>query len=716
MFVKYEYFLPGILCFGFFDKLHEGISFNNRRSFIRFVSMFLRNFILFILNFWILSIYGQHDSSKNRILGSQTTQLTCDNWLGLPSFPSFVQVGDLDVPGNQITVEAVFNRTAPYTGGPLFAGDLVSKHKDPVNVNYLLRPNDAEITTLDGVYHIAQAPCEINLDKVYHVALVYDGVNLKFYRNGFLLAQTPVTGNLFQNDFPTQIGLYNAELYNTNLIGYINEVRIWNVARTQAQIQAYMNTSLPSPTTQPGLLAYYTFSDLLNKQGNPVWNGTLGGSAAIMQTNPVCTFIADDDCCPQITGTFSGNSICPGQLGLLTFHPTSSPSNPPFTLIYSDQVNNYSEANVQDGIAFPVQVNPNITTLYPLMEITDATNCSTVISSEAATITVFTPVNFSITPDTSICKNGTAQLNASGGQSYAWSPAAYLNNPNIPNPVAQISQSTRFFVAGMDLNNCNVLDSVMVSIEPVPVFQAPSDQSVCKGQSVVLTSGNDPKNIYTWTPANFLNDPKAPAPVATPDQTIMYNLTISDPVCVQYDSSFNVQVTVNDAPVVIASKSNDINCSNLISHLSVSGADSYSWFPGANLDDSLSSSPVARLAVTTQFIVKGTAANGCFAFDSLTVNVSETGENAFSVPNAFSPNNDGLNDCFGIRNWGSVILQEFSIYNRWGQRVFQTKNPSDCWDGTFQGQKQDAGAFVYIIKASSLCGNIFRKGNLLLIR
>jgi gliding motility-associated-like protein len=678
--------------------------------------MLLRYFILFISNFWVLSSYGQHDSSKSRILAIQATQLTCNNWLGLPSFPSFVQVGDLDVPGNQITVEAVFNRTTPYTGGPLFAGDLVSKHKDPVNANYLLRPNDAEITTIDGVYHIAQAPCEINLNKVYHVALVYDGVTLQFYRNGFLLAQTPATGNLFQNDFPTQIGLYNAELYNTNLIGYINEVRIWNVARTQAQIQAYMNTSLPSPATQTGLLAYYTFDDLLNKQGNPTWNGTLGGSAAIMQTNPVCTFVADDDCCPPITGTFTGNSICPGQTGLLTFHPTSTPLNPPFTIFYSDQSNNYIQVNVQDDVAFPVHINPLVTTKYPLQEITDATNCSTMMSSDSATITIIPPINFSITPDTSICLNGAAQLNVSGGQNYAWSPSVYLNNPNISNPVAQITQSTRFYVAGKDLNNCNVLDSVMVNIIQPPVFQAPSPETICKGQSVVLKSANDTKNIYAWTPSSFLNDPNAPQPIATPDQTTTYNLNISDPVCVQYDSSFNVLVTVNDAPVVVASKSNDINCSNLTSHLSASGAESYSWLPGTNLDDPSIDAPIASLTATTQFIVKGTAANGCYAFDSVTVYVTETGQNAFSVPNAFTPNNDGINDCFGIRNWGSVTLQDFSIYNRWGQRVFQTKNPSECWDGTFQGQKQDSGGFVYVIKASSICGNIFRKGNLLLIR
>ncbi len=256
----------------------------------------------------------------------------------------------------------------------------------------------------------------------------------------------------------------------------------------------------------------------------------------------------------------------------------------------------------------------------------------------------------------------------------------------------------------------------MVIILPQPVFLAPADQTVCKGLSVVLTSGNDFKNVYVWSPASFLSDPNSPAPVATPDQTIVYHLAVSDPVCNQYDSNFSVQVTVKDAPVVIASKSNDINCSNLTSRLNAKGADSYTWLPGSNLDDPLTASPVARLTTTTQFIVKGTSADGCYAFDSVTVFVSETGENAFSVPNAFTPNEDGINDCFGIRKWGDVTLQEFAIYIRWGQMVFQAKNPSDCWDGRFQGLMQDAGTFVYVIKASSFCGNIVRKGTLMLIR
>jgi len=217
---------------------------------------------------------------------------TCANWLSTPSNWSSFQAGDLDISGSQITVEAMFIRTEPYSGGRLWAGDLVSKHDSPKDVNYLLRPNSAEITTTSG-YFVTPVICEIILYKTYHVAMTYDGKTLKFYQNGFLMSQTPATGNLIQNNWRLRIGVYFNELHNTSFIGYIDEVRIWNVARTQTQIRTYMKTSLPNPTKQTGLRAYYTFDDLTNKQGNPAWNGALDGAAAIKKTNPVCNFCPD---------------------------------------------------------------------------------------------------------------------------------------------------------------------------------------------------------------------------------------------------------------------------------------------------------------------------------------------------------------------------------------------------------------------------------------
>jgi len=86
------------------------------------------------------------------------------------------------------------------------------------------------------------------------------------------------------------------------------------------------------------------------------------------------------------------------------------------------------------------------------------------------------------------------------------------------------------------------------------------------------------------------------------------------------------------------------------------------------------------------------------------------------VPSSFSPNNDGLNDCFGVPYWGNVSEFSFMIYNRYGFVVFETNNPSNCWDGRFKGQNQSAGAYIYYIKANGPCGPVSRQGTVMLIR
>jgi len=229
-----------------------------------------------------------------KVFGFCTAVDPCSNWLKTQNVGSSVKIGDLDVPGNQVTVEATINRIEPYFGTYIYAGDIVSKHTDPNDANYLLRPNNAEITTTDGFF-TTPSICDIELNKTYHIAMVYNGSSLNFFRNGFLMSQVAASGNLIQNNLITSIGdwaNYTSPV-GTQFLGYINEVRIWNVARTKAQIQSNMNSSLPNPASQTGLLAYYTFDNLLNKQGNATWNAALGGAASIGATNSNCNFIID---------------------------------------------------------------------------------------------------------------------------------------------------------------------------------------------------------------------------------------------------------------------------------------------------------------------------------------------------------------------------------------------------------------------------------------
>ncbi|HEY4155240.1 MAG TPA: gliding motility-associated C-terminal domain-containing protein, partial [Puia sp.] len=192
-------------------------------------------------------------------------------------------------------------------------------------------------------------------------------------------------------------------------------------------------------------------------------------------------------------------------------------------------------------------------------------------------------------------------------------------------------------------------------------------------------------------------------------------LRITDPVC-GMSSSFPVNVIVNEKPVVKALKSNDIDCQTGTSQLNATGARSYEWLPAAATVDSHIADPMVAIESTTTFTVTGMDENGCTSTDTVTVLVTSKGKALMVLPNAFTPNHDGLNDCFGVIKWGNVTIEEFSIFNRWGQRVFDTRNAGDCWDGTFHGEMQDTGQYVYVIKAASFCGNITRTGTVLLIR
>ncbi len=244
-------------------------------------------------------------------LGGCPLTTSCNNWLRTQVAGQSVKVGDIDVSGNQMTVEANFNCSSFPLSRPDKWEDIVSKHTGTNDANYVLRMDLAAINTTTGHYLLSPVCDNLVLNKTYHVALVYNGTTLKFYRNGFLMGQMPVTGNLVTNDLLTTIGDYAVNNpVGTNFIGYLNEVRIWNVERTQSQLQTYMNSSLPNPSTIPGLLAYYTFDNLLNKQGNAAYNGVLTGGATINNTNPNCAFVADS------CGVIPGSQACKGVINL----------------------------------------------------------------------------------------------------------------------------------------------------------------------------------------------------------------------------------------------------------------------------------------------------------------------------------------------------------------------------------------------------------------
>lgn len=225
----------------------------------------------------VLTISGQN----NWALFNNNNSASCTN---------YVDLGNISVSGTQLTVEANIYilpngqcNSSPYH-------DVVSKHYDNQNVNYLMRPDHAEINTTTGFK--ATPPITISSNECHHIAMVYDGTWLKFYVDS-LADSVACTGNMITNSLNTFIGYSSGMNPNwyTQYFGYVDEVRIWNVARTRAQIDTYAFTNLPNPTSQPGLLAYYSFEGNYNNvQGNSAYNGNPTGNVSIA-LNPSSTCV-----------------------------------------------------------------------------------------------------------------------------------------------------------------------------------------------------------------------------------------------------------------------------------------------------------------------------------------------------------------------------------------------------------------------------------------
>jgi gliding motility-associated-like protein len=114
-------------------------------------------------------------------------------------------------------------------------------------------------------------------------------------------------------------------------------------------------------------------------------------------------------------------------------------------------------------------------------------------------------------------------------------------------------------------------------------------------------------------------------------------------------------------------------------------------------------------------MVTATTAQGCIATDDIKVKVFVLAE--IFVPNAFTPNGDGLNDVIRPVLAGIRELKYFSVFNRYGQMVFSTTKLGEGWNGIFKGDRQNAGGFTWMAEAIDFKGNtIQRKGVVILIR
>jgi gliding motility-associated-like protein len=391
---------------------------------------------------------------------------------------------------------------------------------------------------------------------------------------------------------------------------------------------------------------------------------------------------------PEVTVTASPNPICVGQT--VQLNATVTPN----------QTLEWMQA---PGLSCTQCSNPSVlatvTTTYVVT--TPDADCP---AGSGIEVQVLNPPALDVPTDPFICPGGSIVLNnapADPEATYTWvsNPVGFTSA--AAQPSVSPTQTTTYTVTASG-PACNNTRTVTVQVAAA-TLEVGADQIICQGSSVTLnatTTGN--AGTFVWSP----DSQTGPSITVTPSVTTTYGVTFqyTSANCTLTDA---VTVTVNPAPVLGAitmTPDTTTLCEGepFVLDVPVSGTPPYTfqWFQDgvavANsnaqfLDFALSTDAESA---TYRFDVQVTDATGC-SDESGPRSVTIT--RCFVIPNAFSPDGDGTNDGFEpIVLGGNVTIVEFSIFNRWGQRVFSATPQNRRWNGQVDGK--DAPVDVYIYK------------------
>ncbi len=319
-------------------------------------------------------------------------------------------------------------------------------------------------------------------------------------------------------------------------------------------------------------------------------------------------------------------------------------------------------------------------------------------------------------PDVSINSGQSAQLNASNGglSGYTWTPATALSATNIANPTAAPIVTTTYTVSSYNLASCPASDDVVVIVN---YLQTEYRDSLCAALNqpitLSLTAAQDTFATLEWY------DEASPATTLGTSNSL--NVTgqaaYQTYVCKATDSignSIYFKYTLQPNPAI--STTPVFTLEGIPATLNVTGGSNYTWTPASLLDNPNSAAPITvPLFIDTLFTVINTTIDSCQSSAQLKVTIEH--QTRILVPTAFSPNNDGMNDILTPVTLNVTEIRRFAVYNRWGQKMFETNALNQGWDGRFKGQYQDVGVYVWVIEAVGKDGEEFNyKGNTAIIK
>ncbi|HVA98893.1 MAG TPA: PKD domain-containing protein, partial [Bacteroidia bacterium] len=426
------------------------------------------------------------------------------------------------------------------------------------------------------------------------------------------------------------------------------------------------STTAANPSASPATTTTYTVTGT---------SGTCTGTATVQVTvNPI----------PIVSASTSASPICVGSTIDLTATGATSYSWSPSA----------STTN-------PFTTSPATTTTYTVT----GTSAGCTGTASVQVVVVNTLVVTVTAVPTQICIGSPTFLTAAGATTYSWNPSGSSTNPIELNPTTTSTYTVTGTSAG-----CTGTASVTVTVNPLPTVSFSADTNMgCSPLCVKFRNLSTPTSSSTdW----FFGDGNSANTITSANNcyhnagTYSVKLTVTDSLGCQNSETINNMITVFQSPVADFSMAPQpaiiIDPTVYFTDHSTGGVSQWEWNFGdvTNAGSTLQNPSYAYSDTgyyNVQLIV--TTNHGCI--DSISKVVYVEGDFVLYVPNAFTPNGDGLNDVFQPK--GSDIdpnNYNLTIFDRWGNLIFHTTNFSQGWDGRANNGKSVAQEDVYVWRIS----------------
>lgn len=315
----------------------------------------------------------------------------------------------------------------------------------------------------------------------------------------------------------------------------------------------------------------------------------------------------------------------------------------------------------------PEIIVPEVDSIYPISLTVTSNICNDSISKN---VTAYPTANIAIDLDSVICYGETIHAQATGDYtSLQWQPAELFSAPKSSNTDITIKNSQYVYATTTSIHDCNDTDSIYVYVQQKPRYQGAPDSLL----------------LYYGTDGLLHNISKVTNEVVAGQ---IYNVNATKIPGVSYTWSPSTYLSCTDC----YSPDLDLSCGEI------------------SYDDCL------LFPEFINYTISMADSLGCFTNDT-TIRFNIIMDCKVAMPEAFTPNGDGKNDFAFVRGWGIKEFISVTIYNRWGQIVFETNDINQGWDGSFKGKPQGIDTFSYTIKAKNLKGeDILEKGHITLIR